>query len=513
MLATELSTSSTSDPLERETWATWLAAIVPQHCTARFAAHHVEFWEWVEKIRAGEKPDEAFVGIWARGGAKSTSAEAATVKLGAQRRRRYCWYVSGTQELADKHVETIAAMVEGDRFEMFYPEMAQRAVGKYGSSKGWRRNRLRCANGFTIDAVGLDGGARGVKVEDQRPDLIVLDDVDDTEDSIETTAKKIRAITRKLLPAGSADVAVIAIQNVVHPNSVFARLADGRAEFLARRHVSGPIPAVANLTTEAELHEGKIRHRVTGGEPTWEGQGLAVVQDQIDDWGFAAFLSEAQHEARVDGALWCREQLNARRASNDGTPLALHTIVTHLERVVTGVDPAGSSGPDADDTGIVVAGRTGSTCPACGPVQAPHAFVLADRTVHDQPGAWAQAAIDAHDNYEGDTIVAETNNGHEMVAYTIRSVDAAVPIAEVHASRGKRVRAEPIAALYGNPEDESTWPLGRVHHFGAFSELEEQMCTWRPGLDSPDRLDALVWALTDLMLGEQHAKMRYRGAA
>ncbi len=500
---------SSADPLAGEHWATWLAAIVPQHRTARFAAHHVEFWEWVDRIRAGEKAEEAFVGIWARGGAKSTSAEAATVKLGAQGRRRYCWYVSGTQDLADKHVETIASMVEGERFELFYPEMAQRALGKFGNSRGWRRNRLRCANGFTVDAVGLDGGARGVKVEDQRPDLIVLDDVDDTEDTTETTAKKIRAITRKLLPAGAPDVAVIAIQNVVHPNSVFARLADDRADFLARRKVSGPIPAVIALETTPELREGKIRHRVTGGTPTWEGQSLAIVQDQIDDWGLSAFLNEAQHEARIEGALWCREQLDARRIRES----ELWPVLRMLEQVVTGVDPAGSSGPDADDTGIVVAGRTGAECPVCGPVDSPHAVVLADRTVHEQPGGWAAAAIKAHDEFEGDHLAAETNNGHEMVAYTIRTVDPLVPITEVHASRGKRLRAEPIAALYGNAEDGETWPLGIVHHFGHHPELEEQMCTWKPGMNSPDRLDALVWALTDLMLGKVHEKMRYRGAA
>lgn len=518
MLAITDSSSSTATDLEAEPWYVWLAAILPAHCSAPFAPHHREFWEWAWAIEPGQPADEAFIGIWARGGAKSTSAEGATLALGARRKRRYGWYVSGTQDQADKHVETIADMLEAERFEMFYPEMAQRLVGKYGNSRGWRRNRLRTASGFTVDAVGLDRGARGVKVEDQRPDFIVIDDVDDTDDTPRTTRKKIDALTRKILPAGSADVIVLGIQNVVHPHSVFARLADGRAEFLARRKVSGPIPAIDGLQTVAEAHEGKIRHRITAGTARWAGQSLEVCQRQVDDWGLAAFVIEAQHDvARVEGAMWCREQIEAMRV-RDGDTIGILKALSDERRgalKVVAVDPAGTSGPDADDTGIIAVARSlPHVCPVCGPVGAAHAFVLADRTCHLAPNGWAGQAITLYDELECHAVVVERNMGGEMCGNTIRNLDAGVPIEDVHADDSKHRRAMPIAGLYGSVDKPEEWSLGRVHHLGDFPELEEQMTTWRLGDDSPDRLDAFVHAMTYLELADEpRHKLRFRGAA
>lgn len=279
-----------SDPYDR------LRTLYPTYVTATFAAHHCDFWAWESAIEPGIRPDP-FVGIWARGGAKSTSAELAVVDLGARSKRKYCLYVSGTQEQADDHVGNVAIMLESDALARYVPEMGERRLGKYGNSRGWRRNRLWTAHGFVVDAIGLDTAARGVKLEEQRPDLIVLDDIDDTEDSPATTRKKIDAITKRLLPAGSSDVAVLAIQNLVIPNGVFAQLADGRADWLARRMVSGPIPAVENLTYVTE----NGRHRITGGTPTWEGQNLATCQAQLEDWGLMAFLTEAQHDVEATG--------------------------------------------------------------------------------------------------------------------------------------------------------------------------------------------------------------------
>lgn len=279
----------------------WLRALFPRYwCdelgqTVPFADRHHEFWRHVWAIEKGARP-KPVVAIWGRGGGKSTNAEAAVIAVGARKARNYCLYISGTQEQADAHVASIASMLEGDEIARFYPLMAERAIGKYGNSRGWRRNRLRTAHGFTVDALGLDVAARGVKIDHQRPDLIVLDDVDDTEDSPETTEKKIRAITHKILPAGSSDCATVAVQNVVHYESIFARLANiatTPADFLADRVVLGPYPAVVGLKVERGV-DG--RYEIVAGTPTWEGQGLAICAEQINEWGLKAFLSEAQHE-------------------------------------------------------------------------------------------------------------------------------------------------------------------------------------------------------------------------
>jgi len=156
-----------------------------------------------------------------------------------------------------------------------------------------------------------------------------------------------------------------------------------------------------------------------------------------------------------------------------------------LKRIVLGVDPPVTGGADADECGIVVAGLGYDE----------KAYVLADRTVQGcAPLAWARAVVSAYHEFAADRVVAEVNQGGDLVTTVLRQVDPALPLRKVHASRGKAVRAEPVAALYEQ---------GRVRHVGAHPALEDQMCEFTPGETrggSPDRLDALVWAITELMI-------------
>jgi len=182
------------------------------------------------------------------------------------------------------------------------------------------------------------------------------------------------------------------------------------------------------------------------------------------------------------GALWTSEAINAGRVERH----------PDLVEIVTAIDPAATSKKGSDSTGIVVAGLDA----------AGEAYLLADRTCKLPPVGWAEQAVIAHHQHEGDRIVAEVNNGGEMVEHVIRSVDEVVPYRAVHASRGKATRAEPVAALYGSPPERPS----RIHHVGRFPDLEQQLCSWVPGAPSPDRLDALVWAITDLMLRKPRLK-------
>jgi hypothetical protein len=491
--------------LEADDWAVWLAAVLPTIATAPFAEHHVEFWEWLWAIEPDVRP-EAFVGVWPRGGAKSTSAEAGVVALGARRRRRYGLYVCDTQDQADDHVGNVAGLLEGAGVEIWYPAMSERLVGKFGNSKGWRRNRIRTSTGFTLDALGLDTANRGVKLDDQRPDFLVLDDIDRHDDSPKVTRRKIDTITKSLIPAGSPDLAILAIQNLVHKDGVFARFVDGRARFLARRRVSGPIPAVRGLKT---VHEGG-RDLVVEGEATWAGQGLATVQDQIDAWGLSAFESEAQHAVTVvEGTLWSGPQLAQLRRSE---------APDDLVRVVVGIDPSGGDGPDNDEQGIIVAARD----------TAGRGWALEDASCSLPPRGWGDLAVDRYLDWDADAFVVEANFGGDMCIDVLRSAierraggpvrsEAKETIASgrrvtmrtkigdfvvhvVHASRGKRARAEPVAALAGRPDDEATWSTSQVHHVGAMAALEDEMTTWRADSPwSPNRLDAYVWAMSDLL--------------
>jgi phage terminase large subunit-like protein len=174
-----------------------------------------------------------------------------------------------------------------------------------------------------------------------------------------------------------------------------------------------------------------------------------------------------------------------------------------LQRIVVAVDPAASSDPDtSDENGIVGVGKDDR--------YPPHYYVLEDRSLIGTPNEWAVAVVNVYRELKADRVVGEQNNGGQMVESTVRNVDANVSYKGVHASRGKLVRAEPASALYEQ---------GRVHHVGAFPKLEDQMCEWNPttGAKSPDRMDALVWALAELTEandGDAHLEyMRQQAAA
>jgi len=245
-----------------------------------------------------------------------------------------------TQEQADDHVANVAALLESSAIELAYPQLGEPKVGKHGNSKGWRRNRIWTASGFVLDAMGLDSAARGVKLEEQRPDLLVFDDIDGELDTEERTEKKIKTITRKLLPAGSQDCAILMVQNLVHDNSIFAQLSDGRADFLRDRIISGPIPAINDL--EYEEQDGLFV--ITGGTPTWpDGFTVATCQLLMNDIGLSAFLAECQHETKPpDGDIFSHIKF-ARIAYED---------LPKMKRTVVWVDPAVTSTDSSDSMGI-----------------------------------------------------------------------------------------------------------------------------------------------------------------
>ena len=276
------------------TWREWIAKNFPHVASQPFAERHVGLWEWADALTPGVRP-RARVEVWPRGGAKSSTGELATAWVGTKLTRRFVLIVSETQEQADKHVQAISTLFERIG--------AGRAVGKYGSSKGWRRNQLRTDNGFNVAALGLDVAARGIKLDEFRPDLICFDDVDSQSDSGKTIDKKIRSITTAILPAGSSDCAVLFLQNLIRDDGVVGQLVNGEADFLRDREPAVVEPAVFGLQTEiVQSADGANVYRITGGEPSWAGQSLAVCEHQINEWGLKAFLREAQHDvANADG--------------------------------------------------------------------------------------------------------------------------------------------------------------------------------------------------------------------
>jgi hypothetical protein len=204
-------------------------------------------------------------------------------------------------------------------------------------------------------------------------------------------------------------------------------------------------------------HDNPHTSKVALGEITKDMTALAYRME---------ILAEDVDEA--PGALWTRKIIEDYRLS----------VIPPLYRIVVAVDPSATSG--GDEAGIITAGARDD-----------HFYPLGDDSIQGSPKVWASAAVSAYYRYQADCIVAESNNGGEMVELTIHTVDPSVPVKLVHASRGKATRAEPIAAIFEQ---------GRGHMVGDFPALEDELCLWVPGDASPNRLDAMVWAGTELML-------------
>jgi phage terminase large subunit-like protein len=176
----------------------------------------------------------------------------------------------------------------------------------------------------------------------------------------------------------------------------------------------------------------------------------------------------------VEGALWQRSQIDKDR---------LLTRPVELVRVVVAVDPAVTSGENADETGIVVSGKGTDG----------KGYVLADRSLQDTPKVWAQRIVDTYREFNANEVVIEVNNGGEALQTLIHLIDPTVPVVMIHAKQSKRVRAEPVSALYEQH---------RIVHIGPFDTLEDQLCSWTPEeKESPDRMDALVYSILALFDG------------
>ena len=254
-----------------------------------------------------------------------------------------------------------------------------------------------------------------------------------------------------------------------------------------------PVPLVRGLVARSGDEVAVTRGRTLDNAANLADGFVEAMQRSYGGTRLGRQELDGELIAEVEGALWSRDLLERCRVAHmpesDGDAAA-------LVRVVVAVDPPASAHGDA--CGIVVAGLGGDG----------RAYVIADATVEGRtPEGWARAVAGAAMVHGADKVVAEANNGGAMVESVLRAAEAGLPVKLVHASRGKVARAEPVAALY---------EAGRVAHRGAFWELEDQMCGMVAGGGyegpgrSPDRADALVWALTELMLGRR-GEARIRG--
>lgn len=330
-----------------EVWENWLRTLYPSYFSnaqgylTEFSSYQKDFWKWAFEITKGYTPDP-FVAIWPRSSGKSTSAELMCAMLAARKARRYCLYVGGTQERADDHVQNIAVMLESSQFSLYYPEASQRRLSKYGSVRGWRRNRLQTASGFTIDSMGMDSSARGAKIDEDRPDIIICDDIDDLSDTTKLIEQKVLTLTKKLLPAGSEDLAVLVIQNLIREDGLVAQIASNKAEFLTNAIISGPNPAIYDLqykTTE----KGTV---LESGTPSWTGFNLQRAQAEVNKIGITSFRSEFQHEVDA-GLTGLFKSIQFQHCTKTQVPDMVRTVIW-CDPAVTNTDKSDSHGIECD---------------------------------------------------------------------------------------------------------------------------------------------------------------------
>jgi hypothetical protein len=488
-------------------WEQWTGKALPSLAAFPFGDHHREMWDWGWQLEPRKRSSAGhFIACWPRGGGKSTTIESITVAAGATRRRQFVLYVSATQALADQHVSDIAARLESSELAALYPSFTDRHVGKYGSSKGWRRNRLHTASGFVVNAMGLDTAARGIKVDDMRPDLIILDDIDLLRDNAPSTQKKINAITDSILPTISPWGCAIFVQNLINDDGIMARLLDRKEHWLLPRIEVGPLPAVRNLSIQ--MAEDGEAPTVTG-DPIWVGQDIATCNAYIGTFGLNAFLRECQHEVSAKpGALW------ARHYFTHGQPPG------EFDRACVTVDPSVTDKDTSDECGIIGGGVSDGV-----------AYIVADRSGVMSHEKWGTESVRLACEIGANKIVVENNQGGDLAVDTVRRAArelseqarkskrrsdeqyvraATIQVVPRTAVKGesKVVRAEIARDYYRvmkpgvglDPRSHDSYIAARtVVHGEGLGALEKEQTTWEGHGKSPNRVDALGYLLEVLL--------------
>lgn len=354
-------------------------------------------------------------------------------------------------------------------------EMGPKLWGVHVSSESHAADRwdLRGHAGRMV-AAGSDGpvGGRGA-------DPAIIDDP--FKSSAEARSRTVREhvwdwYQRDLRPRLAPAAAIVLVMSRLHWDDLAGRLLREQAR-------GGEQWEVLRLPCLAEADDPLGR---SVGEPLWPDQYSAEEVAALRR-GTSAAGWQAQYQQSppkdLEAALWTYDAVEGQRVAK----------APDLERVVVAIDPAVTGKAGSDETGISVCGKDGR--------ELPHGYVLADLSLRtSSPLTWARRAVNAYHDYRADRIIGEVNNGGDLVEATIRTIDPDVPYTAVRASRGKAIRAEPIAALYENC---------RIHHVGMLDALERQLAAmttdgFRPEegaeSDSPDRLDAMVYGLTELLL-------------
>lgn len=294
-----------SRELESRGWQAWYTEIFGESFTYNLAPHHCEAIEWhwsaITQKRAGLQVQKStYPAIWSRGHRKSNIVRAMVVADACLLSPGYCLYVSCTKAKVRNHAISIESLITSAKVTEYYPAVGQVRRNIQNASKGWTAEFIYSDVGYVFHYIGLDQGVAGANVDDVRPTFIVLDDVDDREDSALISENRLHVLTRSVLPTRQRDTLVFIAQNYISRHGAVYRIHTGKERVLTNRVDTKPIPAVTNLVTEPRTIDGVVHDVITAGQPTWDWYDLTRAQEEIDAIGLNSFIAECQHDVDVD---------------------------------------------------------------------------------------------------------------------------------------------------------------------------------------------------------------------
>ena len=379
---------------------------------------------------------------------------------------------SHTMQLAQSHSRWARNLMEQPAYQSLYrARLAEdrRAVQEWNLARPYE-------GGMTV--MGMLGSIVG-----SGANLLIIDDPFKRREEAESAT-----IREKMWDAFTSDfftredrggaTGIILLSQRWHVDDLIGRVIEREAAAMGGR-------GYARLTMRALAEAGEDDPLARApGEALWperfSAEHLRATRLSIGEYHFRSMYQQQPYTR--SGGLWQEEWIDGGRLPNGGQPW-------NLERIIVAVDPAATANIEASETGIVVVARG----------EDGRGYVLEDASLRGTPAQWAARAIEAYDHWGADAVIAEVNQGGDMVEHTLRQARAALPIRQVRASRGKVARAEPISSLYER---------GQVSHVGQFAELESQLLTYTGNSRdaSPDRLDALCWGMHELF--PQHGHQR-----
>lgn len=442
----------------RHSFLAWCYKYLPEH----FYGDPAEFHKELELLFA--EHDRVAVAA-PRGHNKSTFVTLGYVLYrAAEHFEPFTLIVSDTKDQAVDHLGNIQKeLLENEALIRDYPHLRLPAAKDYRKKKVQKKTSdIITLGGLIFKARGAGQSLRGVRVGNKRPTLIVADDLENDEQVLnpDQRDKLERWFTKSLsnLP-GAIGAQLIVIGTILHRKSLLAKL-------VHKEH----FPAYIKRTYRAIMENGQA---------LWPGAWtLEKLKVKKLDIGSRAFSSEYMNEPVDEGSTLIKSAwINENRREVGLVKLE------NLERIIVAVDPSVAEDP-TDECGIIAAGSINRS-----------GYILEDNSLKASPATWARVVLDTYYRLKANFIVAEKNNGGDLVVQNLRSVlkpfEQLPPVVLVWASRGKQKRFEPVATLYER---------GEVHHVGTFEKLEDELTSWIPGMKSPNRFDAASWALTELLL-------------